>query len=89
VLIAITGQTGTGIAVVDLSGLAEPPALPYVGVPGVGRVQADGVAVGVAVERAGSDVTFCATEDFFAMVTPYASSPSRLNVRSSSKIVLE
>lgn len=29
VLIAITGKTGTGIAVIDLSSLAEPPALPY------------------------------------------------------------
>jgi len=29
VLIAITGQNGTGIAVVDLSSLSEPPPLPY------------------------------------------------------------
>ncbi|HEV2399888.1 MAG TPA: hypothetical protein VGS27_23305 [Candidatus Sulfotelmatobacter sp.] len=29
VLVAITGQTGNGIAVIDLSSLSEPPPLPY------------------------------------------------------------
>ena len=29
VLIAITGQTGTGVAVIDLTSLSEPPPLPY------------------------------------------------------------
>ena len=29
ILVAITGQTGSGIAIVDLSSLAEPPPLPY------------------------------------------------------------
>ncbi|MFI5127701.1 MAG: hypothetical protein ACHQJX_12845, partial [Candidatus Acidiferrales bacterium] len=29
ILVAITGQTGNGIAIIDLSSLGEPPPLPY------------------------------------------------------------
>ena len=30
VLVAITGQTGSGIALIDLTSLTEPPPLPYI-----------------------------------------------------------
>ena len=41
-LIAITGENGDGIAVVDLSSIQEPPALPYVSDRG-GKNQVHGV----------------------------------------------
>lgn len=62
VLVAITGKTGTGVAIVDLSNLAEPPALPYVRASPEAGLHYDSPRSGPAVRALGARASMKAFE---------------------------